>query len=114
MTPLLLMVLLEFRVTAAPWTATSTPPPGWMTISPGLLFAAFAVATGVLVIEVMERSSASAWVEIPASNRHTNGLRVTKSSSWRTNFRKFCRGETAMANLQRQALNRRSTYYIML
>src|SRR5438067_13052214 len=70
-----------------------------MVILPGELLAALAVETCDLMIEVIERSSASAGVEIPASNKHASGRRLTKSSFLRQPEAGWCaiaRGETAM------------------
>src|SRR5437660_10625608 len=73
-----------------------------MVMLPGELLAALAVETGDLIIEVIKRSSASAGVEIPASNKHASGRRLTKSSFLRQPEAGLCaiaRGETAMPSL---------------
>jgi len=71
------MVLLEFRVIAAPAAFIVTPAPALMAMLPGVLFFAVAVATGVLMTVVMAKSSASAGLATPASRRQMSGLRFT-------------------------------------
>jgi hypothetical protein len=71
------MVLLEFNVTAAPATFAVTPAPVLMPMLPGVLFFAVAVATGVLITLVIDKSSASAGVATPASRRQMTDLRFT-------------------------------------
>src|ERR1700704_3905380 len=71
------MVLLEFKVAAAPAAFRVTPAPLLMLILPGVLFFAVAVATGVVMTLVIVKSSASAGLAMPASRRQISGLRFT-------------------------------------
>src|SRR6266852_6331602 len=71
------MMLLEFKVTAAPAAFRVTPAPALMPILPGVLFFAVAVATGVVMTLVIVKSSANAGLATPASRRQISGLRFT-------------------------------------
>jgi hypothetical protein len=62
-----------------------------MVILPGVPLAAFAVATGAVTLDVIDKSSAKAGAETPASNRQANRMRLTKSSSATDFYRVFAK-----------------------
>jgi hypothetical protein len=78
--PLLVRVLFEFRVTAAPAVEIATEPPLPIVMFPGLAFAAVAVATALLVVVEIVRLSASAERESTAPIAAVN--RTLRFTAW--------------------------------